>query len=282
MVAAWTVGRILLAEALHRRAQPRLPGTVRAAMDERDQVTPAQVLSVALAEPLIRPGDRVLELGCGRGGAMMALAKLHPEARFVGLDGDEGCVDAARAAARTGGVTNVRWLVTELNDLDRFADDAFDVIVSSFALHQLSATRDLRRCMVHLRRILSRGGRIGVADFVRPRSSWSMQALARVAPATLAGAGADLLRAAFTAEQLHHVAEATGLMDRAHARHHVARPVPLIQVIQSPPTGDPTPEFAHSLARLTDRLSEPARQELDTLARLLLRGGVDTALAASG
>ncbi len=277
MVAAWTVGRILIAEALHRRAQPRLPGTVRAPLGQA--MTPGQVLHVAQAGSLIQPGDRVLELGCGCGAPLIALAQVHPDASFVGVDAQPEALDAARHAARAAGVSNIRWFLAEISALDRFADDAFDVIASSFALHRLSATRDLRRAMVHGRRMLSRGGRIYLADFLRPRAAGSIQALARLSPSMLAHDGPDLLRAAFTADQLHHVTDATGLLDRAHARQYVARPLPLVQVIQSAPPGEPTPELARTLAELCQRLTDPQRRELDTLVRLLQRGGLDTLLA---
>jgi len=50
------------------------------------------------------PGERVIEAGCGAGGAMLAAAVRSPDARFVGVERDE----AALALARENIVLNQR------------------------------------------------------------------------------------------------------------------------------------------------------------------------------
>lgn len=42
------------------------------------------------------PGERVIEAGCGVGGALLAAASRRPEARFVGLERDPAAADLAR------------------------------------------------------------------------------------------------------------------------------------------------------------------------------------------
>jgi tRNA1(Val) A37 N6-methylase TrmN6 len=42
------------------------------------------------------PGDRVIEAGCGVGGALLAAAARRPGARFVGVERDSAAVDLAR------------------------------------------------------------------------------------------------------------------------------------------------------------------------------------------
>jgi trans-aconitate methyltransferase len=46
----------------------------------------------------VRPGDLVLELGCGPGDVLAALAAAHPEVRFLGVDIDASMIEHARAA----------------------------------------------------------------------------------------------------------------------------------------------------------------------------------------
>ena len=52
-----------------------------------------------------RPGERVLELGCGPGGALLTAAALRPEARFVGLERDEAALQLAVRNVELNGVS---------------------------------------------------------------------------------------------------------------------------------------------------------------------------------
>jgi 2-polyprenyl-3-methyl-5-hydroxy-6-metoxy-1,4-benzoquinol methylase len=46
----------------------------------------------------VRPGDLVLEIGCGPGDVLAAVARAHPEARFLGVDVDTRMIEHAAAA----------------------------------------------------------------------------------------------------------------------------------------------------------------------------------------
>lgn len=58
-----------------------------------------------------RPGDLVLELGCGSGDVLAALALTHPDVRFLGLDVDDRMIEYARSAHRAN---NVDYQVVDL------------------------------------------------------------------------------------------------------------------------------------------------------------------------
>lgn len=80
----------------------------------------------------LRPPDvrtsRVLEIGCARGGHLIPLAELLPEATFVGIDLATSQIADARADAQGVGVTNVEFHAVDVRDLP---DDlgTFDYIV---------------------------------------------------------------------------------------------------------------------------------------------------------
>jgi SAM-dependent methyltransferase len=101
----------------------------------------------------LRGDERVLDLGCGRGAVLLAVAKLVPRGRAVGVDiwrPDQtgNSVAATLANADAEGVTDRIELHTQdMTDL-QFPYASFDLVVSSLAIHNLPAiTRGARRSM---------------------------------------------------------------------------------------------------------------------------------------
>jgi ubiquinone/menaquinone biosynthesis C-methylase UbiE len=78
-------------------------------------------------------GYRVLDLGCGTGGATIAVARRFG-AEVVGVDIDPEQIAEASRVARD--VPNVRFEVGDAQHLP-FRDEAFDVVYSSRALHHV-------------------------------------------------------------------------------------------------------------------------------------------------
>ena len=81
-------------------------------------------------------GARVLDAGCGRGKALLQLAKRFPNSRFVGVDLSDDAIAFARGAAEAAGVTNVDYLAADLSSFDRDAATArYDVVFTFDAVH---------------------------------------------------------------------------------------------------------------------------------------------------
>ncbi len=77
-----------------------------------------------------RPGDRVLDLGCGGGALLLALAQVHPEARLrLGVELD---ARAADQAARNARLNDARYAVV-VGDVRALPvpPRAFDLVVSN-------------------------------------------------------------------------------------------------------------------------------------------------------
>ena len=92
--------------------------------------------------PLLDVTDRLedgldwLDLGCGRGRALVALAQRFPASRFTGWELSEEAVAHARASAEAAGVDNVTFAVRDLGDFDDTAPEAaFDVVSTFDAVH---------------------------------------------------------------------------------------------------------------------------------------------------
>ena len=64
-------------------------------------------LSPILERMPFRPGDRVLEVGCGAGAFTRDLATRYPETEFVGWDLDRDFIASAQRTARRAGLDNV-------------------------------------------------------------------------------------------------------------------------------------------------------------------------------
>ena len=116
-----------------------------------------------VAELAPHPGEVALDIGCGRGAALLPLAEaVGPSGRVVGIDLSPRMVEAAAAqvAARSVGAT-VEVRVGDAQGPD-LTPGTFDVIASSLVLFfrpdppgALSAWREL----------LADGGRLGISSF---------------------------------------------------------------------------------------------------------------------
>jgi 2-polyprenyl-3-methyl-5-hydroxy-6-metoxy-1,4-benzoquinol methylase len=100
--------------------------TVVAALN--DHILP---LATGLRDQL-QAGIDALDIGCGSGKAVCALAEAFPNSRFVGYDLCDDAIAAATAEADRRGLTNVRFAardITQLNEPGRYdLVTAFDVI----------------------------------------------------------------------------------------------------------------------------------------------------------
>src|SRR5690606_9774345 len=76
-------------------------------------------------------GARVLDLGCGTGAFLAALAAREPALSLVGLDLTPALLAEARRRAPTA------WLIEADAEAPPFTDDAFDVVCSLNVLHHL-------------------------------------------------------------------------------------------------------------------------------------------------
>ena len=81
-------------------------------------------------------GIRVLDAGCGRGRILSRIAALYSRSRFVGMDLSADAITYAREEASRAGLDNVEFVVSDLTDFDRTAEDeAFDFITTFDAVH---------------------------------------------------------------------------------------------------------------------------------------------------
>ncbi len=110
----------------------------------------------------LRPGEQVLEIGYGTGHMLGALANLvSSSGKIWGIDISEGMYNIAlRRIQRMGLGPRVRLLCGDAINLP-FDSDSFDVVFMSFTL-ELFDTPEIPQLLKQCRRVLRKGGRIGV------------------------------------------------------------------------------------------------------------------------
>ena len=119
------------------------------------------------AEP--RPGERIVDIGCGTGTFAIALKQAAPESIVLAVDPDPAVLEIARAKAEVADA-EIRWFEAMGDELDGI--DALrqcDKIVSSLVLHQCPmAVKEAIAAQMF--RLLRPGGTLFIADYGEQRS----------------------------------------------------------------------------------------------------------------
>lgn len=128
----------------------------------RESVYREKTLDVAK----LKPGESVLDIGCGTGTlAIAAKRRVGPTGKVHGVDASpEMLVRACKKANKAGAEVVLQNGVVEALP---FPDGQFDIVLSTVMLHHLG--RKVRQqCAQEVRRVLKPGGRVLAVDFARP------------------------------------------------------------------------------------------------------------------
>jgi SAM-dependent methyltransferase len=102
-------------------------------------------------------GGTAVDLGCGKGGDLLALAArtADPSARFIGLDVSPNAVTAAGEAARGAGDDRLAFEVADLSARLPFADASVDLV---FSQNLVECLGDRDAFVAEVARVLRPGG----------------------------------------------------------------------------------------------------------------------------
>ena len=116
----------------------------------------------ALVEKLgIKPGMKVLDLGCGDGTTALPAARLGAE--VLGIDIARNLVAAGNKRIEEEGLSNISIQEGDATHLDGIADASFDLVVSIFGAMFAPKPFDVAQEMV---RVTRRGGRIVMGNWI--------------------------------------------------------------------------------------------------------------------
>lgn len=113
----------------------------------------------------------VLEIGCGTGTHIIALAKEYPDIQFVGIDGSPVMIDIAKQKVIEEGLEDrISLVCTRIEDYT--PDQKFDAILSYGTLHHVT---DQRTFWKHIEDINTKSAPVLVIDILRPETQEQLE-----------------------------------------------------------------------------------------------------------
>ncbi|BAM89396.1 putative S-adenosyl-L-methionine (SAM)-dependent methyltransferase [Bradyrhizobium oligotrophicum S58] len=136
----------------------------------------APVSQILIDRIAAKPGDRILDVGCGCGGLAIALAaRVAPGGHVLGVDISAPMLERARAVARAG--LPVEFVLADAT-VHPFAPASFDLLVSRFGVMFFA---DPVASFANMRRALKPGGRVVFACWREPKANpWMIAPLQAV------------------------------------------------------------------------------------------------------
>ncbi len=113
----------------------------------------------------LKPGMRILDIGCGTGSFLILANKAVAALEAIGIDGDPQVLDIARKKSLAAGVGP--QYVNGLSFDTRLASESFDRIFSTLMFHHLTL-ENKRKTASECYRLMKPGGELHICDWGQP------------------------------------------------------------------------------------------------------------------
>lgn len=160
------------------------------------------------------PRGRILDVGCGSGGAAIHLATLAPQALVVGVDLSRRMLRYGERRLQQRGATSVSLRYGDATELP-FEDEQFDM---AYSIASLKMWPDRDAGLREMHRVLRPGGRIIVLELDRGATDEAVRNYARRFRLIPAGICAIYVRA-YVVAQSPDILDAQALMQRSPFAH---------------------------------------------------------------
>lgn len=239
---------------------------------------PVYVFNAAHVCEVIRPGDLVLDLGCGPATQLAMVAALVPEARFLGVDLSRPMLELGHMLLAERGIANTELREADITNISFLPDHSVDAVMSTLTLHHLPDKSMLDRTFLEVKRVLKPGGGVFILDFGRLNSQRSMHYFAHQY--------ADRQSALFTEDYWNSLRAAFAKADYESATAPLAGQArlfstflaPYMMALKSPNRLEGASDVRVRLDRLVGGLAPHQRVDLRDLSTFFRLGGLRSGL----
>ena len=243
-------------------------------------MAPVYLFHCAQICEVIRPGDRVVDLGCGPATQLAMVARLNPESHFIGVDLSADMLDKAQDLISDQALSNIELHKENITDLASFSDASVDVVISTVALHHLPDEEALNRVFSEVSRILKPEGGLYIVDFGHLKSEKSISYFAYQyadrQPELFTLDYLYSLRAAFALKDFQHL---TGKYFNVQTRVYSTFLAPFMVAVKKQRAGAmPSPAIISQLREIRDGLPLYHKTDLSDLVTFFRMGGLRSTL----
>ncbi|PPD35076.1 MAG: SAM-dependent methyltransferase [Methylomonas sp.] len=138
-------------------------------------MAPVYLFHCAQICEIIKPGDTVLDLGCGPATQLAMIARLNPETHFIGMDLSNEMLDKAGDYIAQQNLSNIEFRQGDITQLVTIADASIDAVMSTVVLHHLPDLKSLGNTFAEIKRVLKPDGGLYLVDFGHLKSEKSIR-----------------------------------------------------------------------------------------------------------
>jgi ubiquinone/menaquinone biosynthesis C-methylase UbiE len=134
----------------------------------------------------IKPGDYLLDLGCGIGEYSLLASDITGETGFVyAFDFHQSAIISLKNKIKTMGLNNIKAVITDITEPLPLEDRSIDICLIITVLHTLDIENSGDNLFKEISRILKPGGRLITIDCKKESSSFGPPLHMRISPKEL-------------------------------------------------------------------------------------------------
>lgn len=135
-------------------------------LDKKESIS-RNILTYCATKVSLKPGDKILDVGCGSGAFGILTVKGHNNVQLVGIDSFQNVyanyfsIDICKQNAKEEGIVDATFICGDARNLP-FPDNSFDVIISNYVYHNIPGKS--REAIKESLRCLKKGGAFVIHD----------------------------------------------------------------------------------------------------------------------